>query len=790
MPHWRATATLALLSAAFSAPSARADDVGEILEVLEENVVTGASRSAERATDAPAMSSTITADELRRFGIHRLDQALNFLSLGMFSHDRMSSAEVGARGVALGRDTNSHVLLVLDGMIVNEQAGGTAFLHDIPMELVDHIEVILGPGSVLYGAQAMLGVINVVTKSAKDRDGIDAAASVGVSPPMGADGAVQMPDGFSSLGRDNHYSVGTAHSFRLLKQPATLLAALDFSDFRGPRFSFDRQPLRNVDLGPHAQPGFWGGPVDEQWFRRTAGAYTRLEVGNLSWMSRATVTRLAMPQMDLFESRAPAAYDDPHNANDSTLLLSNLRYQRRITEHLSGMGRVYFGYSRRENTRFVIGHDQLIPGVPLGVVDPEQCPLGPIGPCHKNALFFSRWVGLELQSVYDWKGDGAYTTLVGVDGTMRTSAYEFVTFDVETGKSYGSNPALTRWHAGGHDKADEYALGAYLQQTARPWKFLAFNAGVRADLDSRTGTGGNAVSPRAALIATPDDRVSFKLIYSKAFRAPSFLELNIVNGRLLPSPGGLSPETVSSFEAASTLKLMGHSLTLGGFYADWSNLIELQIVNAQAPAVSRHSNVANIKNYGGSLSFEGSLAEGRVRLGLNSMMTAAERVLTRAEAARNSAGEGSDTVPLTIAPRVYGNARISYLFGEDTAVALAAGFFGRRIADQAYYGGDRSNLSPRPEASPQLELRAACTGDLPRFQGIGYSVGASYAFGAEQPFVVGPNQGLPRYLASTPSQAELALVNRLTVFAGLDLHFDTVSTSSTNDGPSNASSLQ
>ncbi|MGC4093812.1 MAG: TonB-dependent receptor [Polyangiaceae bacterium] len=512
--------------------------------------------------------------------------------------------------------------------------------------------------------------------------------------------------------------------------------------------------------------------MQEQWFRRTLGAYARADVGDLSWMTRATATQLGAPQMDLFENRAPAAYDDPHNTNDSLLVLSNLRYQRRLTEHLSGMGRAYFGYSRRENTRFVIGHDALIPGVPLGSIDPEQCPIGPTGPCEKQARFFSRWLGLELQSTYDWAGDGAYTTLVGVDGRTRTSAYEFVTFDVQSGQSYGSDPTFTRWHAGGNDRANEYALGAYLQQTARPFKWLALNAGVRANLDSRISAAGNAISPRVALITTPTDNLSFKLIYSKAFRAPSFLEMNIVNGRLLPSPGGLEPETVSSFEASSTLRVMAYTFTLGTFYADWRNLIELKILKAAAPAVSRHENVANIKNYGGSFSVEGAAVSGRLRFGLNSMLTAAYRRLNSEEAARNAALGIGDEVPLTVAPRAYGNARVSYQFGEDATVALAGGYFGRRIADQAYYGGDPSNLVPRPEAAPQLELRAALTGPVSQFRGVSYTLGGSYAFASEQPFVVGPSQGSPRYLVSVPVEGQLALVNRMSLFAGLQFHFD------------------
>jgi outer membrane receptor for ferrienterochelin and colicins len=766
-------ALLSFLALGSAAP-ARADEVGSILEVLEENVVTGASRSAERAGDAPATSTTITAEQLRRYGIRRLDEALNYLSLGMFAHDRMSTAEVGARGVAVSRDSNGHVLVVLDGVIVNEQGGGAAFLHDIPLDVVDHIEVILGPGSVLYGAQAMLGVINIVTKSSKDYDGYHAVTSFGFSPPLDSNGNVQGPRGFSSLGYENHYSLGVGRSFELFGETGGVIAEVDLRDFKGPHMSFERQALPGADLGPHAEPGQWGGPVEEQWFSRTLGAYTAVELGGLSFTTRAALTELAMPQMDLFESRAPAAYDDAHNRNAYTLWLSNLRYDERLTPNLTAMARVYFGYSERNNSRFVVGHDARLQGVPLGVVDPEQCPLGPTGPCRKEANFFSRWTGLELQSTYDWFGDGAYTTLVGADGRLRTAAYEFVTFDDGSGLSYGSDPALTRWHAGGHDQADEHAVGAYLQQTLRPWKFLAVNAGVRADFDSRMrgNEAADAISPRAALIGTPNDNLSLKLIYSKAFRAPSFLEQRIVNGRLLPNPDGLDAETVSSFEAASTLRVRGHALTLSGFYADWSNLIELQILNAQAPAASRFENVADIKNYGAGLSYDGSFLDGKLRAGLNSMLAESRRLLSDEQVARNAAYGVGDDVPLAVAPRIYGNAHADYTFAEDTAVAVAAGFMGRRIADQAYFAGDVSNLSPRPEAPAGLELRLALTGSIPGARSVSYTLGGNYSFASRQPFVVGPNQGQPRYLVDTQVPAELALVNRLTVFTGLEFDID------------------
>ena len=67
-------------------------------------------------------------------------------------------------------DSKKPILLLIDGHAVNEALFGAARFGrgaGIPMEMVDHIEVILGPGSVLYGSSAMLGVINVVTKDAR-----------------------------------------------------------------------------------------------------------------------------------------------------------------------------------------------------------------------------------------------------------------------------------------------------------------------------------------------------------------------------------------------------------------------------------------------------------------------------------------------------------------------------------------------------------------------------------------------------------------------------------------------
>src|SRR5690242_14690607 len=100
--------------------AAIAQDTSELEGMLEESVISGASKSAETARTAPATTTTITAEQLRQHGIRSVDQAINFLSLGMITESPLSSVEIGARGVLITQDFGNHVLVLVDGHALNE----------------------------------------------------------------------------------------------------------------------------------------------------------------------------------------------------------------------------------------------------------------------------------------------------------------------------------------------------------------------------------------------------------------------------------------------------------------------------------------------------------------------------------------------------------------------------------------------------------------------------------------------------------------------------------------------
>ncbi len=146
-----------------------ADPFAMDLESLSNTKVTTASKFAEKLSDAPSVMTVVSQDELKRFAGLTLAEILNRVaglngSSGFFQ-DRSTIAVEGDQT----RVDNGHVLLLINGRPVREiMEGGVSsdLLESFPVRILERIEVIKGPGSVLYGSDAFSGVINLITKKA------------------------------------------------------------------------------------------------------------------------------------------------------------------------------------------------------------------------------------------------------------------------------------------------------------------------------------------------------------------------------------------------------------------------------------------------------------------------------------------------------------------------------------------------------------------------------------------------------------------------------------------------
>ena len=128
--------------------------------------ITAATKSRVASESAPASISVVTADEIAAFGYTSLTEALAGIR-GTFTSNDRSYESVGFRGFSPPGDYTNRVLVLVDGRPLNDAVTGQGYVgHDLDVDLsnVDHIEIVRGPGSVLYGTGALFGVINVVTR--------------------------------------------------------------------------------------------------------------------------------------------------------------------------------------------------------------------------------------------------------------------------------------------------------------------------------------------------------------------------------------------------------------------------------------------------------------------------------------------------------------------------------------------------------------------------------------------------------------------------------------------------
>src|SRR5579862_4557521 len=141
------------------------------IEDLLKIEITSVSKKEQRAEDVPAALFVITQDDIRRSGLRSLPELFRLVPGMQVAQVNSSSWAVSARGF---NDLFSNKLLVLiDGRTTYVRAFSGTFWdsEDLLLEDIERIEVIRGPGGTAWGANAVNGVINIITKSATDTQG-------------------------------------------------------------------------------------------------------------------------------------------------------------------------------------------------------------------------------------------------------------------------------------------------------------------------------------------------------------------------------------------------------------------------------------------------------------------------------------------------------------------------------------------------------------------------------------------------------------------------------------------
>lgn len=191
---------------------------------LDEIVVTGVSRPA-KIRDALSVYKTISAKTIQALGAVTLDQALAAQLHISIGNDNILGASMRMQGLS-----GDKVKILMDGMPVNGREAGNIDLGQLNLYNVERIEIVQGPMSVVYGTDALGGVINLITKNNRK--------------PWSLDGNIY----YETVGKYNFNFSGT----RSWKRHAlTLGAGRNFSE--GWKFTDSSEPHRQLLFKPKEQ---------------------------------------------------------------------------------------------------------------------------------------------------------------------------------------------------------------------------------------------------------------------------------------------------------------------------------------------------------------------------------------------------------------------------------------------------------------------------------------------------------------------------------------------------------
>jgi iron complex outermembrane receptor protein len=180
----------AMLSVGLMSLSAQIDDK-DLFEMSLEDLlnieITTASKKAQKISDAPATVISYSAQQIELFGWRDLKDMFRAVTGIDVSYD--VQGEVKTLATIRGVEGNQKILVLQDGQRQNPITGERfVFGHNLPLNIYKRIEIVYGPASALYGADAYAGVINLITKEGADVDGM--STSVGYVSTQAVDASL------------------------------------------------------------------------------------------------------------------------------------------------------------------------------------------------------------------------------------------------------------------------------------------------------------------------------------------------------------------------------------------------------------------------------------------------------------------------------------------------------------------------------------------------------------------------------------------------------------------------
>ncbi len=509
-------------------------------------VVYTASRRAEEAPDAPGTVIVVTADQIRERGYVNLEDVFRDLP-GMEVLENYyceQSNMVPVRGV-IG---NNKIVVLINGARVNPPGGEQMmFRNDFAVRNAEQIEIIYGPGSTLYGQDAISAVVNVITKKHAIEDGWQTKISGGY-------GMFDHKDFFVSSGRQFE-DFGITGSFQIIDKDLS-----DYSDTFSDWYEefhegFIDTPERwKYGLNAHVNL-FTDDTSFQLWYRESdqsssEGGHAALKFHETAFWGDSTIM---------------AEIQNTYQLTGNTELESTLRYRN---------------YEVHSDSRFVWPDGDMN--------NPEE----------DLALFDDKYgygYGVTLEERVTSEITPDLTLMGGVEASHYSVVPKFTVYGgidkeicimeqaavwtiryMEDGEE-----VIEEIHGAGNLKYEIYGL--YAEANYNLTEELTGILGARIDMDTRHDEV--PFSPRVSAIYRPVENISLKYIHNRAFVAPAPFDMynvfdsgesiNMPNPEALKFEGfdSLEPETASSHEINFTYAGGNYNLGASVYYNEQDNIL-------------------------------------------------------------------------------------------------------------------------------------------------------------------------------------------------------------------------
>jgi outer membrane receptor protein involved in Fe transport len=535
------------------------------LEQLMDIQVTSVSKKAESVLTAPQTVIVLTEDEILKRGYSDLEQLIH--DLPGFDITRSAGDEYAAIYQRGYRSNNTdRTMIMIDGVEQNDLWSQSAWIQrQYPISHIKRVEVVYGPASTVYGANAFLGVINVITKT--DADVIKEENKIGVSGTVGG-------------GTWNSKYVDATVSGRYKDVALTVTGRVYQTD----NMDFSKYPDYDFDISKYT--------IED--YKRVLGT------------TNNDSARLAK-QLDSIGYKLNGEYPKFNNYEDNYFFNAKLRFKEFTIDFQQWRSaRTYGGWYRDD---YEIGN--WVPSHTYVTTKYETKVSDKISIANYNTFKVNRIEGESCQDFWfygyiqpKWgmtmanlaKRDTSYWTeswyatysqqfrsetkaIIDIFENLNlTSGFELKFSEVQGNYLNGpeKNPEETSYTPVilGGNQFYSRDLGFYTQANYKPFKILSVVAGARIDNNKIRITGGygTIVNPKFALVLTPSNFI-FKAIYSSAFMdASPFAKYSTTDARI--SNPGLDPEKVTNIEANIGWKITDNLFfDVSAYQAKYSNIV-------------------------------------------------------------------------------------------------------------------------------------------------------------------------------------------------------------------------